>query len=93
MEFKLSHSVQDNILLVTPQNERLDAKNASVFKDRVLDLIQKTKLFNLVLDLSHLQFIDSSGLGAFLAIQRLLNKQGGGLKLPISRKTFKQYLK
>jgi anti-anti-sigma factor len=79
MEF--SHRIQDNILVITPQGEHLDAKNASVFKEEVLSLIASTDLSRLVFDLNHLQFIDSSGLGTFLSIQRTLNTRGGTLKL------------
>lgn len=79
MEF--SHHVQDNILIITPQGENLDAKNAPIFKEGVLNLVRSTGINKLIFDLSHLQFIDSSGLGTFLSIQRSLNTQGGTLKL------------
>lgn len=79
MEF--SHVIQDNILIITPQGENLDAMNAAPFREGVLNLIQKVGLTKVILDLSQLRFIDSSGLGAFLAIQRALSKQEGALKL------------
>lgn len=79
MEF--SHQIQNQTLIITPQGESLDAKNAPVFKEQVLDLIRTSGLYQLVFDLHHLQFIDSSGLGIFLSIQRTLSSQGGKLKL------------
>lgn len=79
MEF--SHAVQNNILVITPKGENLDATTASAFKEKILDLINQTGLTKVIVDLSQLRFIDSSGLGAFLAIQRTLNKLGGTLKL------------
>jgi len=79
MEF--SHHIQDNILIITPLGENLDAKNAASFKEGVLALTTSTKLSKLIFDLNHLQFIDSSGLGTFLSIQRTLNTHGGTLKL------------
>jgi anti-anti-sigma factor len=85
MEF--SHIVRENILVITPQVEKLDAMSAPAFKGEILDFIHQKEMKNLIIDLSHLQFIDSSGLGAFLSIQRTLNKQGGTLKLAYLNKT------
>lgn len=79
MEF--SYVVQGDILVITLQGEHLDALIASSFKEGILDLIRKMEVTKVVFDFNNLQFIDSSGLGAFLAIQRMLNKQGGILKL------------
>ena len=59
--------------------EELDASNAGEFKrdmTPVLDVNAK-----LVLDLSRLRFVDSSGLGAFISCLRKLNAKGGDLKL------------
>lgn len=78
---KFSHTVQGNILIITMQEERLDAMSAPSFKEEALNLIQQMGQTKVVFDLSRLQFIDSSGLGAFLAVQRMLNKQEGKLKL------------
>lgn len=79
MEF--SHQIKDNVLIIIPSGENLDAKSAPAFKEGVLDLIRSSNLSKLVFNLEHLQFIDSSGLGTFLSIQRTLNSQGGTLKL------------
>lgn len=79
MEF--SHYIKDQILVITPQETILDATNSPSFKESVLNLIQTAGLVKLVFDLSHLQFIDSSGLGCFLSIQRNLATQSGVLKL------------
>ena len=59
--------------------EELDASNAGEFKRDVAPLLEaNTKL---VLDLSRLRFVDSSGLGAFISCLRKLNAKGGELKL------------
>lgn len=78
---ELVHHIQDNLLIIAPKGDNLDAKNASSFKEDVLKLIRQAELFNLILNLTHLQFIDSSGLGALLSLQRTLHAQGGSLKL------------
>lgn len=81
MAFPFSHTIRDNILIMTLQGTRLDVVSASLFKKEALDVIHHTGLLKVILDLSHVQFIDSSGLGALLAIQRTLNKREGALRL------------
>ncbi len=59
--------------------EDLDASNAGDFKRDITPVIDANS--KLVLDLSRLQFVDSSGLGAFISCLRKLNAKGGDLKL------------
>ena len=59
--------------------EELDASNAGEFKRDVAPVLEAHS--NLVLDLSRLRFVDSSGLGAFISCLRKLNARGGDLKL------------
>ena len=57
----------------------LDAGNAGEFKRDMAAVVDAhTKV---VLDLSRLRFVDSSGLGAFISCLRKLNAKGGDLKL------------
>lgn len=59
--------------------EELDAGNAAEFKRDIAPLLaEHTKV---VLDLSHVRFVDSSGLGAFISCLRQLHARGGDLKL------------
>ena len=63
---------------VVPVDE-LDASNAGEFKRDIAPVLQaNTKL---VLDLSRLRFVDSSGLGAMLSCLRQLSAKNGDLKL------------
>jgi anti-sigma B factor antagonist len=59
--------------------EDLDASNAGEFKRDIAPLVDAHA--RLVLDLSRLRFVDSSGLGAFISCLRKLNAKGGDLKL------------
>ena len=59
--------------------DELDASNAAEFKRDVAPLLEANT--RLVLDLSRLRFVDSSGLGAFISCLRKLNAKGGDLKL------------
>ncbi len=59
--------------------EDLDASNAGEFKRDIAPVVDANA--KLVLDLSRLRFVDSSGLGAFISCLRKLNAKGGDLKL------------
>ena len=70
--------VGDVAVVVIPVEE-LDASNAPEFKRDMAPALEAHA--NLVLDLSRLRFVDSSGLGAFISCLRKLNARGGDLKL------------
>jgi anti-sigma B factor antagonist len=59
--------------------EELDASNAGELKRDIAPLLEAHR--KLVIDLSRLRFVDSSGLGAFISCLRKLNAKGGDLKL------------
>jgi anti-anti-sigma factor len=80
-QMEIRHEKENNVMVITPEGESLDAKDAPDFKDKVIDLIYTNDSDNVVLNLTHLNFIDSSGLGSFLSILRLLHSRGGELKL------------
>jgi anti-sigma B factor antagonist len=77
MEFQADRV--DNVLVLTPKVEYLDASNSKEFRERAEDLVGPgTKL---VVDLAPVQFVDSSGCGALLNLLKTLGKTGGELKL------------
>ena len=78
---EVTHSTKENILVITPEGGHLDAKEAPAFKQQVVDLISHNEAKHVIFDLHNLQFIDSSGLGTFLSILRILNTHSGDLKL------------
>ncbi len=80
-QMQIKHEKRGKILVITPEGESLDAKGAPQFKESVIELINDNQSGCVVFDLNHLQFIDSSGLGSFLSVLRLLNSQNGDLKL------------
>ncbi len=68
----------DVTVAVIPVDE-LDASNSGEFKRDIAPVLQaNTKL---VLDLSRLSFVDSSGLGAMLSCLRQMTARAGDLKL------------
>src|SRR5215470_2250540 len=68
-----------HITIMLVEGDSLDASNAQEFKRAVAPIVAERR--QLVFDLSRLQFIDSSGLGAILSCLRQLHATGGDLKL------------
>ncbi|HTR38800.1 MAG TPA: STAS domain-containing protein [Bryobacteraceae bacterium] len=69
----------DGVAVAAMPVDELDASNSGEFKRDIAPVLQaQTKL---VLDLSQLRFVDSSGLGAMLSCLRQLSARGGDLKL------------
>jgi anti-sigma B factor antagonist len=60
-----------NLLSVLVMDDRIDASSAIQFKERLRDLTQNGES-RVVLDLARVQFLDSSGLGAIVAVKKLL---------------------
>ncbi len=73
--------IEDNVTIITPQGDSLDAKGAPQLKENVINLITSHDATHVVFDMSNLKFVDSSGLGALLSILRVLHSMGGELKL------------
>ena len=57
---------RDGKMVLSLKEERLDAHNSGELRDRILKLLETGEL-NLIVDLSEVRFIDSSGLGALLS--------------------------
>lgn len=66
---------EGNVALVTPRNTRLDARIADELKDQLLAVVRDGHA-RIALDLSGVDFVDSSGLGALVAVRRQLEGQG-----------------
>jgi anti-sigma B factor antagonist len=66
---------ENGIEIIVPLVRRLDASVAGVFKQEILSFIQQGKN-NILLDFSHVDFIDSSCLGALVSILKTINGNG-----------------
>ncbi len=64
-----------NALIVTPLEDRLDARIATDFKELMTELIASGNT-KIVLDLSKVEFIDSSGLGAIVSSLKRMGGRG-----------------
>lgn len=65
----------NNIEVMAPQVRRLDASEALLFRSKVLETINQNNK-DLLLDFSWVDFIDSSCLGALVAILKAQNGKG-----------------
>ncbi|GLI91022.1 STAS domain-containing protein [Methylocystis echinoides] len=77
---KIETHSQNGQLVVAVMEERLDAHNSGELKDRFLRLLEEGAR-RLVVDLSSVTFIDSSGLGALLSGYKNATQRGGALIL------------
>src|SRR5947199_411063 len=68
-----------DVTIIAVQEEQLDAGNADEFRRAVAPALKDCR--NLVLDLEHVQFIDSRGCGAILSCLKHVSKANGDLKL------------
>lgn len=63
----------DGTLLIGANAQRLDAAVAIEFKDKMREITGETGCERIVLDLSQVDFLDSSGLGAVVASMKQLS--------------------
>ena len=80
----------DGVQVIMVPGDHLDAGNAREFKEALLEQLQPGTLA--VLDLSAVDFVDSSGLGVFLSTLRYLKDGGGDLALCSPRKPVRSLL-
>lgn len=67
----LTSELHGDILVVHAMEPRIDAAGAIQFKDKMRDIVQAPTQ-RVVLDMSRVAFLDSSGLGAVVAVMKLL---------------------
>ncbi len=66
---------QEDVLIATLLDKRLDAELASDLRNTMLSHIDKGE-HNIVLNIAHVDFIDSTGLGAIVACRKALGQEG-----------------
>lgn len=77
---QLNITEQGEIIKIEVQEERMDAHNSGDLKEQMLQLFDDGKC-NLVIDLSEVRFVDSSGLGALVSGFKNASAREGSLKL------------
>lgn len=72
---QIEQKTVNEIVVVTPLEKRIDASSATDFKQKLIDwILQGHK--RILLDLSHVDFIDSSGLGAIVSCLKTIGTDG-----------------
>lgn len=69
----------DGTVCLRPHADKLDLSNSNDFKRAAAEAIQDAS--RVVLDMTEVEFVDSTGLGAILSCLRNLNTRNGGLRL------------
>lgn len=69
MDIQIKH--ENGILLLQPQEKSLEGANSKIFKSKIIDLIDQGNKV-IVLNISKIEFMDSSGLGCLISILKLL---------------------
>lgn len=72
---KFEEREESGVMVVRPLENRLDAYVAEEFKAHMAELVRNGHL-QLVIDLSDVEFVDSSGLGAIIAAMLSLRARG-----------------
>ena len=80
LTMNISTETRDDRTVVKLREERLDAHNSGELRDRILALLEEGGQ-QLVVDLSGVSFIDSSGLGALLSGYKNANLRSGSFVL------------
>ncbi len=76
---KLNQEKFNDVIVVTVTGDVLDASVIGDFKSEMTPIIKSE--YRVVFDMSNIQFVDSSGVGAILSCLRTLNAEGGDLKI------------
>jgi anti-sigma B factor antagonist len=70
----LDSTQQGDIIVIRVMDDRIDAASAIQFKERMREIVATPSL-RVVLDMSNVGFLDSSGLGAVVAVMKALGPQ------------------
>ncbi|AEI15293.1 anti-sigma-factor antagonist [Flexistipes sinusarabici DSM 4947] len=79
MAFNVSYAL-DGTVAVIEIPERLDAGCSNELKEKINAVVNES-IYNIVIDLSKTNFIDSSGLGALVSKISVCKANGGDIKL------------
>ncbi|WP_102226701.1 STAS domain-containing protein [Acidimangrovimonas sediminis] len=69
---KLRTELRGTALVIRVEERRIDAAVAIRFKDLMRDLVE-ARADRIILDLGQVEFLDSSGLGAVVAVRKMLS--------------------
>jgi anti-sigma B factor antagonist len=86
----ISKTKRGSVSVFTPQLKKIDASVAVEFKNKLLEFVNNGET-RFVLNLEHVEFIDSSGLGALVSVFKGAGP-GGEIKLCAVRESVRSIL-
>ncbi|MGD9126404.1 MAG: STAS domain-containing protein [Planctomycetia bacterium] len=69
----------ENVSVIQPPTTTLDTRNVNEFRESIQEFLSEKKC--LILDMSNVTFVDSSGLGVLLSALKQTSSVGGSLRL------------
>jgi anti-sigma B factor antagonist len=72
---EIEHRKQEDVLIVNILSDRLDAQGADDFREAMSGLVSSGNR-SIILDISRVNFVDSSGLGAMVSVFKLIGEDG-----------------
>lgn len=79
MPVKVLTEKRGGAIIAKVQSETLETENVANFRQAIGPVMEQTD--DVVLDLSDVNFMDSTGLGAMLSCLRLMKAKGGSLRV------------
>ncbi|MBU2446324.1 MAG: STAS domain-containing protein [Bacteroidetes bacterium] len=79
MNFEVKHN--DDIVVFKLNEKKLDTTISGILKGEFTILCQAEGVRKMIIDLSEVEFCDSSGLSALLLCQRQIRERGGAIRL------------
>lgn len=80
LEMNIETKQENGVLFVKPLDKSIESFNSREFKSQVADLINQGHT-SILLNLSEVEFIDSSGLGSLISILKLLAHSKGNIAI------------
>jgi anti-sigma B factor antagonist len=80
MDLSLTERTKEGIIIVDAKGQIVAGESADKLRDHLRGLVERESP-NAILNLGHVDYIDSSGLGALVMSFSALRKKGGALKL------------
>jgi anti-sigma B factor antagonist len=79
MSVKITTDKRGAAIVARVQSDTLETENVGLFRTAIGPVMEQSD--DVVLDLSDINFMDSTGLGAMLSCLRLMKAKGGSLKV------------
>lgn len=71
----VEHVQKNNVMVVLPKEKRLDAGVAADFKSKLAELVEQGHV-NMVVNLTEVDLVDSSGLGVLVSVLKKVGDRG-----------------